>query len=324
MKKRRLGWTDLELTVIGLGTWAHGGSGWRFSWGPQDDRDSIATIHRALDMGVNWVDTAAVYGLGHAEEVLGQALRERRERPIVATKCGLVWDETRRIANCLTRASVLREAEASLRRLAIDAIDLYQIHWPTPDEQIEEAWEAIDMLRAQGKVRYAGVSNFGVDHLRRVGARARVASLQPPYSLLKREVEKETLACCASQKIGVVVYSPLQKGLLTGRITSARVDALAADDHRRSDPNFQQPRLAVNLRFVDGLRSVASRRDRSIAQLAIAWTLRRPEVTSAIVGARRPEQLEETLAAADWQLDRLELAQIERLHTQREQVLRAN
>jgi len=313
MERRRLGWTDLELTVVGLGTWAHGGAGWRFSWGPQDDQESKAAIKRALDLGVNWIDTAAIYGLGHAEEVLGQALGElgARERPIVATKCGLVWDEQRRIANRLTRASVLAEAEASLKRLGLEVIDLYQIHWPNPDADIEEAWEAMETLRQQGKIRYAGVSNFDAKQMRRVGARQRVASLQPPYSLLRRDVEAELLPHCAAEKIGVVAYSPLQKGLLAGKITAERVAALPADDHRRADPNFHSPALEKNLRIVEGLRAIAARHGRTVAQAAIAWALRESVVTSAIVGARRASQIEETVAAADWRLTPDELNEIE-------------
>jgi aryl-alcohol dehydrogenase-like predicted oxidoreductase len=321
MQTRRLGWTDLELTVIGFGTWAHGGGGWRYSWGPQDDGESIAAIHRALDLGINWIDTAPVYGLGHAEEVLGRALRERRARPLVATKCGLVWDKDGRIENCLTRASVLAEAEASLRRLGVDAIDLYQIHWPNPECDIEEAWEAVARLRQQGKIRFAGVSNFTVAHMRRAGARHRVASLQPPYSLLRRDVEAETLPFCQAQSIGVVVYSPLQKGLLAGKMSEARISALPKDDHRRGDPNFLSPRLDVNLHVVDGLRAIAEPQGRTVGQLAIAWTLRSTVVTAAIVGARRSDQIEELAAAADWRLSADELTTIDSLLAERDHAL---
>jgi aryl-alcohol dehydrogenase-like predicted oxidoreductase len=318
MEKRRLGWTDLELTVIGFGTWAHGGGNWQYSWGPQDDRESIAAIHRALDLGINWIDTAAVYGLGYAEEVLGRALKERGARPIVATKCGLVWNEKRQIEGRLKRASVVAEAEASLRRLGIETIDLYQMHWPNPDADVEEAWEAMETLRRQGKIRYAGVSNFNVAQLRRAGARQRVASLQPPYSLLRREIEAELLPYCAAEKIGVVVYSPLQKGLLTGKFTAERVQGLPRDDHRREDPNFLPPRLDANLGLVEGLGSIAARTRRTVAQLAIAWVLRRSEVTSAIVGARSASQIEGTVAAADWRLSADEIAEIDALVARRD------
>jgi aryl-alcohol dehydrogenase-like predicted oxidoreductase len=316
VERRRLGSTDLDLTVIGFGTWAHGGGGWRYSWGPQDDHESIAAIQRALELGVNWIDTAPVYGLGHAEEVLGRALAQHggsAGRPIVATKCGLVWDDRRRITSRLTRASVLAEGEASLRRLGLEAIDLYQIHWPNPEGEIEEAWEAIEELRRQGKIRYAGVSNFSVPQMRRVGALHRVASLQPPYSALRRDVEAEILPYCAREQIGVVAYSPLQKGLLTGKITAERVATLPADDHRRDDPAFRTPRLEENLRAAQGLTAIAARHGRTLAQLAIAWVLRRDEVTSAIVGARRASQIEETVGAAGWRLGADVIAEIEGL-----------
>ncbi len=322
MQTRTLGWTGLKLSTIGLGTWAMGGGNWKFSWGPQDDAESIRTIHRAIDLGVNWIDTAPVYGLGHSEEVVGRALQGLKSRPLVATKCGRCWDERGEPFSRLKRDSIRAEAEASLRRLGVDVIDLYQIHWPAPEEDIEEAWGAIAELVKAGKVRYAGVSNFSVAQLKRIQPIHPVASLQPPYSLLRRDVESELLPYCAQQQIGVIVYSPMQKGLLTGKLTRERVQQWPADDHRRHDPMFQEPQLSANLRFVEGLRAIASRRGRSVAELAIAWVLRRPEVTAAIVGARAPAQIEQTAAAGDWELSADDLAQIEQLcHERAKQIL---
>lgn len=313
MKTKQLGNTDLELTRIGLGTWAIGGGNWKFAWGPQDDGDSIRTIRRALDLGINWIDTAPVYGLGHCEEVVGKALEGLSQRPIVATKCGRVWDEQRQISARIKRESILAEVEASLRRLGIDVIDLYQIHWPQPDEDIEEAWEAMTSLVKAGKVRYVGVSNFNRQQLERILPIGPVASLQPPYSMLMRGIEAEVLPYCAEHQIGVVVYSPMQKGLLTGKVTRQWVDKLAGDDHRRNDPNFQEPKLSANLALVEGLKTIAARSGKTPAQLAIAWTLRRPEVTAAIVGARRPDQVDELVAAGDWELSQEDAAAVEQL-----------
>lgn len=320
MRTQRLGNTNLYFTRIGLGTWAMGGGEWEFGWGPQDDRASIQAIHRALDLGVNWIDTAALYGLGHCEEVVGQALRGLRQRPYVATKCERCWDQQGRIYNCLKRDSIRAEAEASLRRLGIEAIDLYQIHWPKPDEDIEEGWGAIAELIREGKVRYGGVSNFSVAQLQRLQPIHPVASLQPPYSMLVRLVETELLPYCAAHGIGVIAYSPMQKGLLTGKITPDWIAQLPADDHRRRDPQFQEPRLSANMALVEGLRAIAGSHGKSVAQLAIAWVLRRPEVTAAIVGARKPSQIEETLGAADWELSPEDIAAIESLLRKRESV----
>lgn len=294
-----------------------GGGNWKFSWGPQDDADSIRAIHRAIELGVNWIDTAAVYGLGHSEEVVGRALKGLKPRPLVATKCGRCWDERGEPFSRLKRESIHAEAEASLRRLGVDAIDLYQIHWPAPEEDLEEAWAAMAELVRAGKVRYAGVSNFSVAQLKRIQPIHPVASLQPPYSLLRRDVETELLPYCAQQQIGVIVYSPMQKGLLTGQLTRERVQQFPADDHRRNDPMFCEPQLSANLKFVEGLRAIAARHGRSVAELAIAWVLRRPEVTAAIVGARTPAQIEQTAPAGDWQLGADDLAQIEQLYNQR-------
>ncbi|MCC6509167.1 MAG: aldo/keto reductase [Pirellulaceae bacterium] len=315
MQTKRLGNTDLDLTRIGLGTWAIGGGNWKFAWGPQDANESIQAIHRALDLGINWIDTAPVYGLGNCEEVVGQALAGLKNRPIVATKCGRCWDENRQIVIRIKRESILAEVEDSLRRLRIDVIDLYQIHWPQPDEDIEEAWEAVNSLIKSGKVRYAGVSNFSREQLMRIGKIAPVASLQPPYSMLVRGIETDLLPYCGENNIGVVVYSPMQKGLLTGKVTRQWIDQLAADDHRRNDPQFNEPKLSHNLAIVDGLKLIAARHGKTAAQLAIAWTLRRPEVTAAIVGARRPDQVDELIGAGDWQLTEQDIADVEKLLT---------
>ena len=301
MQTRKLGWTDLELRTTGYGSWALGAGEWLWSWGPQDDQASVATILRAMELGVNWIDTAAVYGLGHSEEVVGMALKKLPHRLILATKCSLVWDSAKKVTAALKKKSVRAELDASLCRLGVNEIDLYQIHWPNPDEDIEEGWSTMADLVKEGKVRYIGVSNFSVEQLKRIQPIHRIASLQPPYSMLKRDVESELLEYCAANQIGVVVYSPLQKGLLTGNFQD-RLGHLTTDDHRLNDPDFQDPRLKVHLELVEHLRPIAAKHGMSVAQLAIAWVLRRPEVTSAIVGARKPSQIEETVAAVEWVL----------------------
>jgi len=320
MRTRKLGWTGEELTVIGLGAWAIGGGGWAYGWGPQDDRDSIATIQKAIDLGINWIDTAPVYGLGHSEEIVGKAIRDRRDRIFLATKCGLVWDKRRNISGRLKAWSVRQELEASLRRLQVDVIDLYQIHWPNPDEDIEEAWAEMAKAVEEGKVRYIGVSNFDVRQMERVRTIHPIASLQPPYSLLRREIESDILPYCAQHNIGVIAYSPLASGLLTGKFTRERLKSLAPDDWRRHSPSFQEPEFSANLSLVEGLRGLAARYNRPVSHVAIAWVLRRPEVTSAIVGARRPEQIAET-AAADWTLPDEILSEVDRLLRERDQQL---
>ena len=314
MKQRKLGFSELSLTTIGLGTWAIGGGDWRWGWGPQDEQDSIATIQRSLDLGINWIDTAAAYGLGRSEEIVGRAIKGQRDQVIVATKCGLVaqpdgWGVTGR----LKAASVRKELEDSLRRLQVEQIDLYQVHWPDPDSDIEEGWSVIAEAVQQGKVRYAGVSNFNIRQIQRAQTIHPVASLQPPYSMINREVEKDLLAYCAANQIGVVAYSPMQSGILTDKFTRQWVSSLAEKDWRRNDPDFTGKKLEANLRLVDGLRQIAARHGRSVGQLAIAWVLRRPEVTSAIVGARNPRQIEETASAGDWELSGEETAEIEKL-----------
>ena len=321
MKTKKLGWTDLELTRIGLGTWAIGGGGWDFAWGPQDDERSIETIHKALDLGINWIDTAAVYGFGHSEEVVGRAIKGMSDKPVIATKCSRLWTEDGEIYGNLERESILAEAEQSLDRLGIDVIDLYQIHWPFPNEGIEEGWRAIEELIESGKIRYGGVSNFSVSQMQQAHEIHRIASLQPPYSMLRPEVEKEILPYCAENDIGVIVYSPMQKGLLTGKVDKEWVESLPQDDHRKNDEMFKDPGLSINLEVVAGLQHIAERAGRTVPQLAIAWTLRRPEVTAAIVGARRPGQIEETAQAAEWKLSQQELEEIDRLLAVREKKL---
>jgi aryl-alcohol dehydrogenase-like predicted oxidoreductase len=290
-----------------------GGSGWQFSWGPQDDAQSIGAIHRAIELGINWIDTAPAYGLGHSEEIVGRAVRSMAHRPFVATKCSRVWDEGGTLGSNLKADSIQREAEASLRRLQVDVIDLYQIHWAMPDEDIEEGWSAVAGLIRQGKVRYGGVSNFSVAQLERIRKIHPIASVQPPYSMLVRGIEQDLLAYCATHRIGVVCYSPMYKGLLTGRFDRERLQRLAEDDHRRRDPRFQEPQISVNLKLVEDLSPLARQAGRTLGELAIAWVLRRPEVTSAIVGARSATQVDEFAAAGDWPLPAELQAEIEEL-----------
>ena len=320
MKKRRLGYTDLNVSPIGLGTWAIGGGGWSFGWGPQDDEESVATIRYALEQGVNWIDTAPVYGLGHSEEVVGKAIKGLREKVIIATKCGLVWGKRGKISGRLKGESTRREVEESLRRLDIEVIDLYQIHWPDPDREIEEAWSTMADLVKEGKVRYIGVSNFNIEQLERIRSIHPVASLQPPYSILNRGIEDELLNYCQAHDIGVIVYSPLECGLLTGKYTKESIQNLPEDDWRRTkNPHFRKPELSANLKLVEELRPIAERNGRTIAQLAVARVLHRPEVTAAIVGARHPSQIEETSLAAEWMLSKEDIAAIEVLLEERGQ-----
>lgn len=322
MPTRQLGTSDLHITPIGLGTWAIGGGDNPLGWGPQDDRASIAAIQRALDLGVNWIDTAAGYGRGHAEEIVGQAIVGRRDKVIIATKGGILWQEDgSTIYFKLTAESIRREVEDSLRRLNIEAIDLYQIHWPRPNEEIEEGWAAVAELIKAGKIRYGGVSNFSVDQLKRAQAIHPITSLQPPYSLLVRDIESEILPYAAANQIGVIVYSPLQAGLLSGTLTRERVAHFPDDDWRKNNALFQEPQLSANLDFVEGLRPIAQRYGRPLLQLAIAWILRRPEVTAAIVGARSPAQVEQFIDATEWALTPDDLALIEQLLAQRAQAV---
>lgn len=312
MQTRQLGKTDIQITPIGLGAWAIGGGGYAFGWGPQEDEESIKTIHRALDLGINWIDTAAIYGLGHSEEIVGRAIKERSEKPHVFTKCSLVWDSHGEVSNSLKADSIRREVEASLKRLKIDSIDLYQIHWPNPDPDIEEGWSTLAKLKQEGKVRAIGVSNFNVEQMRRAQKIAPIDSLQPPYSLINRDVEKEILPFCKENNIGVIVYSPMASGLLTGHMSKERVENLPSDDWRRNNPEYQEPRLSRNLKLADLLTEIGYPRNLTAGVVAIAWTLCNPAVTGAIVGARHPEQIDDLVIAAETRLTDLEMEQIKK------------
>lgn len=312
MKTRQLGNTDMQITPIGFGAWAIGGGGYQFGWGPQDDEQSIAAINRALDLGINWIDTAAVYGLGHSEEIVGRVLKNRSERPYVFTKCSRVWNDNGEISGNLKAQSIRRECESSLTRLQIDVIDLYQMHWPNPDQDIEEGWRAMAQLQQEGKVRYIGVSNFDVSQMQRVMKIAPISSLQAPYSLIKRDIEREILPFCQEQNIGVIVYSPMMSGLLTGTMTRERIKKLPEDDWRKRDPEFQEPSLSRNLALVEKLGEIAYMHGRTPGEVAIAWTLAHPGVTAAIVGARNPSQVDGIIGAAEFRLTNSELQEIEK------------
>lgn len=303
----------MELTTIGLGTWAIGGP-WQFGWGPQDDKQAINTILEALEQGINWIDTAPIYGCGHSEELVGQALKQAPkagERPLIATKCGLLWNNKKEKYSCLKAESIRKECEDSLRRLGVDVIDLYQMHWPEPDEDIEEGYEEMIKLAEEGKVRYVGVSNYSVSQLERIKKISPPASLQPPYSMLKRDVEKELLDYCSKNNIGVVTYSPMQRGLLTGKFSEDYLQKLPDDDHRKRSPEFQQPQFGITIELVEKLKKIAIKNGKTCPQLAISWILRRSEVTAAIVGARKPEQIKETAPAGDWELPENDINEIE-------------
>ncbi len=307
---RTLGNSDLALTPIGFGAWAIGGGNWEFAWGAQDDSQSIAAIHRALDLGVNWIDTAAIYGLGHSEEVVARALKSSSHKPYVFTKCSMRWHPDRTIYRSLTAASVAEELEGSLRRLGVDTIDLYQIHWPNPETEIEEGWEALARLREQGKIRWVGVSNFTVEQIKRVQAIAPVTSLQPPYSMLRPAVEAELLPFAQAHGIGVINYSPMVSGLLTGKMTAERVAAFPADDWRRRAVEFKEPRLSRNLRLVELLREIGAAYSVSPGVVAVAWTLHNPAITAAIVGGRSAEQVDGLAPALEFRLSGAEYARI--------------
>ncbi len=311
MHTRRLGNTDIEITPIGLGTWAIGGNGWLNGWGSQDDQESIATIKRALNLGINWIDTAAVYGLGHSEEVVGKAIKGR-DKPLIFTKCTRVWNDKGELSGSLKADSILREAEASLKRLDIDVIDLYQIHWPNPEADLEEGWSAMAQLKKEGKVRAIGASNFNVEQLQRAMRIAPVDSLQPPYSLINSAVDKEILPFCQEHNIGVIVYSPMASGLLTGAMTKERVQDLPDDDWRKRSPEFTEPRLSRNLELATLLSDIGFPYNRTPGEVAIAWTLGNPAVTGAIVGGRHPRQVEELIGAAEFRLDELAIKQIDK------------
>jgi aryl-alcohol dehydrogenase-like predicted oxidoreductase len=312
----------MELTTVCLGTWALGGP-WQYGWGPQDDDEAIAAIVEALEEGINWIDTAPAYGLGHSEELVGQVLQQTKHKPFIATKCGILWNERKEKVVHLKRDSIRRECEDSLRRLGIETIDLYQMHWPDPDEDIEEAWEEMARLAEEGKVRCLGVSNFSISQMERVGTIHPISSFQPPYSMLHREVEEELLGYCAQHTIGVVAYSPMQRGLLTGKFNPERLAALAPDDHRLRMPEFQDPQFTATLEMVERMKEIAERHGRTPAQLAVSWVLRRCEITAAIVGARRPGQIAETVQASDWDLGPEDIDEIEGLLAARAKKLTA-
>jgi aryl-alcohol dehydrogenase-like predicted oxidoreductase len=307
---RTLGNSDLRITPIGLGAWAIGGGDWQFAWGPQDDRDSIAAIHRALELGINWIDTAPIYGLGHSEEVVGRALKSASSRPYVFTKCSMRWDGERSIYRSLKAASLAEELESSLRRLDVEVIDLYQVHWPDPDEDIEEGWAALERLRQQGKIRWIGVSNFSVDQMKRAQKIAPITSLQPPYSMLRRGVEAEILPFAQANGIGVINYSPMLSGMLTGKMTAERIAGLPEDDWRRRNPEFSEPRLSQNLLLVSLLREIGDAHGVMAGVVAVAWTLHHSAITGAIVGGRSARQVEETAAALTVRLTEEEFKRI--------------
>ncbi len=312
MQTRQFGNSDMQITRLGLGTWAIGGGNWAFGWGPQDDEASIATIHRAIDLGINWIDTAAVYGLGHSEEIVAKALKGRSDRPYVFTKGSRVWNDQGEITSSLKEQSLRREVENSLRRLEVDTIDLYQLHWPNPDPDIEEGWSTLAKLKSEGKLRYIGVSNFSVEQMERARKIAPITSLQATYSLIKRDIERDILPYCQEHNIGVIVYSPMMSGLLSGKMTRERIDNFPEDDWRKRNEEFQEPRLSRNLKLASLLQDIGYPYNRTTAEVAIAWTLRHPAVTGAIVGGRRPEQVEEIIGAAEFRLSESELEQIEK------------
>ena len=307
---RTLGNSDLQLTAIGFGAWAIGGGNWEFAWGPQDDNESVEAIHRALDIGINWIDTAAIYGLGHSEEVVAKALKTASQKPYVFTKCSMRWDAERKIYRSLKAESLAEEIEASLRRLDVETIDLYQIHWPNPETEIEEGWETLAKFKEQGKVRWIGVSNFNVEQLKRAQKIAPVTSLQPPYSMLRRAIEPEILPYALENNIGVINYSPMVSGLLTGKMTAERVAAFPADDWRRKAVEFNEPRLSKNLKLVELLREIGAGHGVEPGVVAVAWTLRNPAITAAIVGGRSGAQVEGLAPALEFRLSDEEFAWI--------------
>ena len=308
---RQLGNSDLQLTPIGYGAWAIGGGNWEFAWGDQDDDESVRTIERALDAGINWIDTAAVYGLGHSEEVVSKAIKNATSEPYIFTKCSMRWDKDRQIYRSLKAKSLEEEIENSLRRLDVDTIDLYQIHWPNPESEIEEGWETLARFKEQGKIRYIGVSNFNVEQMKRAQKIAPITSLQPPYSLLRRDIEAEILPFCQEHNIGVINYSPMASGLLTGKMTAERIAEMPADDWRKRSPNFNEPKLSRNLKLVELLREIGKTHNVEPGVVAIAWTLRHPAITAAIVGARRPDQVDGVMPAATFRLSNEEIERIE-------------
>lgn len=315
MTTRVLGNSDLHITPVGFGAWAIGGGDWQFGWGDQDDRNSIDAILRALELGVNWIDTAAVYGLGRSEEIVGRALSDwSGQRPYVFTKCGMVWGEDRKVDYSLRAASVRRECENSLRRLGVDIIDLYQIHWPADElEETLEGWREMAALQREGKVRWIGISNANLDELQAVQHVAPVTSLQPPYSIIRREAEIELLPYCLSQNIGAIAYSPMASGLLSGAMTRERIASFPLNDWRSRNPEFQEPKLSRNLFIAQRLREIGQRHGLSAGETAIAWVLRHPGITGAIVGARSARQVEGIVGAAAYRLSSAEIEELQSL-----------
>ncbi len=307
MHTRQFGKTDMQITPIGLGAWAIGGG-----WGAQDDEAAIKAIQRAMELGVNWIDTAAIYGQGHSEEIVGRAIKEQSWKPYIFTKCSLVWDNHGEVSNSLKAASIRREVEASLKRLSIDVIDLYQIHWPNPAEDIEEGWSTLAQLKQEGKVRAIGVSNFNVEQMRRAQKIAPIDSLQPPYSLINRDAEREILPFCQEHNIATVAYSPMASGLLTGQMNKERIENLPPNDWRKNNPEYQEPRLSRNLKLAGVLTDIGFVHNVTAGVVAVAWTLQNPAVTGAIVGSRRPEQIEDLVIAAEFRLTDTEKEQIEK------------
>ena len=308
---KKLGNSDLQITPLGIGAWAMGGAGWKFSWGNQDDADSVGAIRAAVDAGFDWIDTAAVYGLGHSEEVVGEAVRGLSKKPLIFTKCERRWDDNRQIFPSLKAESIRKECEDSLRRLGVDVIDLYQIHWPEPDADIEEGWTEMAKLKEEGKVRWIGVSNFSVEQMKRAMKIAPITSLQPPYSLLVRKVEAEIFPFVKANNIGAICYSPMRAGLLTGKMTRERALKLPENDWRSRDADFQEPKLTRNLQLVDMLRRIGVAHDKEPGEVALAWVLNHPAVTAAIVGLRKADQVHGTSGAMNFRLTVNEMAQLD-------------
>ena len=300
MIARELGNTGIRLSTMGLGTWAIGGGDYEYGWGPQDDKESIATIRKSIDLGINWIDTAPVYGLGHSEKIVGQAIKGIREKVYITTKCSFRWDENRKIFSTLKKESVVAEVEESLKRLNIDVIDFYLIHFPIPEEEVEEAWGVLADLEKQGKIRHAGVSNFTLEQLKKVQVVHPVSIIEPGYNIIQNDIEGGLLDYCVENGIGVVTFSSMYMGLLTGKYTKEKLANLPPDDSRSNEFYFKEPFLTPTLEMIERLRPIAERNGKTMAQLAIAWVLRQQGIASAIVGARSPEQIEQTVPAANW------------------------
>jgi len=320
---RQLGHTGIRLSVIGIGAWAIGGGGYKYGWGSQDDKDSIDTIHRGIDLGINWIDTAPIYGDGHSEEIVGHAVKTMRNKVLISTKCGIHMAENKEdVVFDLKKDSIRKELEASLKRLQTDVIDLYQVHIPHSDEENEYAWRALEDLKKEGKIRFAGVSNFSTDQMKRIQPFHPISFTQPGYNMLEPSIEHFLIDYCRDNHIGIIVFSPMYRGLLTGKITRERVQDFPKDDNRRNLPYYREPFLSANLDLVEKLRPIAERNGKTVAHLAIAWVLRRPEVTSAIVGARKPSQIEETAPAGDWVLSKEDSEELDNLLDSHHQLLK--